>query len=202
MVPANTLPCVLVRQATSVHYPELDFPVRNRAPTPFFMILEPLVYLRSAVADGEVWRLATATIAHLSVGHLLLNLGGLALVVLLLRPITTGRAMALAFAVSALAATLGVHLATRLDWYAGASSATLGLLAWGVTRLRRPWAQTATAMLLIGAIADLSRDRSVLGEPLAPWAHLFGIAGGLCLAIGQHAWSRTGARRAIGTDNP
>ena len=91
--------------------------------------------------------------------------------------------MALAFAVAALTATVGIHFTTRLDWYAGASAATLGLLAWGATRLRWPLALPAVGLLLLGALLDLDRTHTVLGEPLAAVAHLWGIAGGLGWAL-------------------
>ncbi len=142
-------------------------------------MFESLLYIRSAVLEGEVWRLATATLAHLSPGHLLLNALGLALVVALLWRQASLATLATAFLVSALATTLGVHWATTLDWYAGASSATLGLLAWGLTRLRWPLAIALSLLLLGGAVADLDRSESLLGEPLAAPAHLAGIIGGL-----------------------
>ena len=147
------------------------------------MVLEALAYHRGAVADGECWRLATAVLAHLSIGHLLLNGAGLAVVVALLRRLAGAPAIAAAFIASAVATTAGIHLASPLDWYAGASSATLGLLAWGCAQLRRPVAAVALGLLIIGALADLDRTRSLLGEPVAPLAHLFGIAGGLGWAL-------------------
>ena len=143
------------------------------------MILDWLAYDRVAVDAGEFWRLPGAVFAHLSVGHLLLNLAAGLVTVMVLRRSCRGVDIALAFIVSALVTMVGVHWGSRLDWYAGASSAIIGTIGWGTTRLPRPAALAAAGLLLIGTLLDLGRTTSLLGEPLAPIAHLWGLLGGL-----------------------
>jgi hypothetical protein len=101
----------------------------------------------------------------------------------LLRPVARADAVLGVLAACAIASTVGLYLGTSLDWYAGASGALYGLLAWGATRLSMP-AGAWLLLLLAGNVAlDQGRTTSWLGEPLAPQSHYWGLACGLVLAI-------------------
>ena len=147
------------------------------------MLLQSLAFSREAIAGGETWRLAGASLAHLSWGHLFGNLAMLAGVVALLRPVAAPIELLAALALSALATTTGLYFGSSLQWYVGASGALYGLLAWGTMRLPMPTGLWLAVLLVINVAIDQGRTLSWLGEPLAPEAHYWGLAGGFALAL-------------------
>ena len=160
------------------------------------MIAESWAFSREAVAAGEVWRLVSASAAHLSWAHLGLNLvvfgGALVLLRTAARPIEVLGALALC----ATGTTAGLYLGTSLDWYAGASGALYGLLAWGTMRLPMPGG--FLLLLLLAASVGLDQQRSIswLGEPLAPQGHYWGLACGLALSIAS-GWRSLATRPSM-----
>ena len=151
------------------------------------MLLESWAFSREAIDNGEVWRLAGASLAHLSWPHLAGNLAVFAAAVALLRSVVGPLELMGALTVSALATTLGLYFGSPLDWYVGASGALYGLLAWGALRLPMPTGLWLPALLAINVALDQDRTLSWLGEPLAPQGHYWGLVGGLGLAI-VSAW--------------
>lgn len=156
------------------------------------MIAESWSFSREAIAAGEWWRLAGANAAHLSWGHLAGNLVVFAAALQLLRPFARAGAVLWVLAACGIASTAGLYLGTSLDWYAGASGALYGLLAWGATRLPMPAGAWLLLLLAVNVALDQGRTTSWLGEPLAPQSHYWGLACGLVLAISS------GWRTAIG----
>lgn len=147
------------------------------------VLLESWAFSREAIDNGEVWRLAVASLAHLSWPHLYGNLAVFAAAVALLRSVSGPLELGAALLVSALATTLGLYFGSSLQWYVGASGALYGLLAWGALRLPMPTGPLLAGLLAINASIDQGRTLSWLGEPLAPQAHYWGLVGGLALAI-------------------
>jgi rhomboid family GlyGly-CTERM serine protease len=147
------------------------------------MIAESWAYSREAVAAGEVWRLASAFAAHLSWPHLAGNLAVFAAAVALLRTVASAREVVAVVTLCAIASSAGLHLATPLDWYVGASGALHGLLAWGAMRLPMPRGGWLALLLSVSVMSDQGRSLSWLGEPLVPQSHYWGLACGLALAI-------------------
>ncbi|MBI3902183.1 MAG: rhombosortase [Nitrosomonadales bacterium] len=87
-------------------------------------------YDRSALADGELWRVFTAHLSHLNLTHLFLNLLGLFLICELLwgeLPLRHGIAL-LGFSAAAISAALW-WLHPGLIWYVGLSGVLHGLWA-------------------------------------------------------------------------
>ncbi len=155
------------------------------------LLFDLFAYSRSAVEAGQWWRLATASVVHLSPGHLAANLGAALLLLLVfrgrLRPGEAVRVVALAI----VAIGTGIHWATRLDWYAGASGVLWAVAGYGAGRLagdargpatERRLASVVAIGLLVLALLDQQRTTSSIGEPLAPQAHLLGCGLGLMLA--------------------
>lgn len=147
------------------------------------MLAQSLAFSRTAVDNGEIWRLATASLAHLSWAHLAGNLVVFAAAVVLLRRTATPGAVAAVLAACALVSTLGIYLGSTLDWYVGASGGLCGLLAWGASRLPMPTGLWVLGLLTLNVAMDQGRTLSWLGEPLAPQGHYWGLACGLALAI-------------------
>lgn len=158
-----------------------------------------LRYSRSAVADGEWWRLVTAHLVHLGPGHLLLNLAGLVLVGWL-----TGReygatgwwAITVASAATIAAALYLLH--PGVAWYVGLSGVLHGLLAGGLVPAlrRRDPAAMILAALLAGKLAwealagPLPGAEQTAGGPVLVEAHRYGALGGAVAALGALGWSR------------
>jgi rhomboid family GlyGly-CTERM serine protease len=156
-----------------------------------------LIYDRTAVLRGEVWRLVTCHLAHLSGSHLAWNL--LALLALAglfgsaLRPATWWRA-ALA---SALAASLGVlWLEPGILAMSGLSALLHGLLAAGAIgaiAAGRRSGYLALALLAAKLGAEqlggaMPWTTGLLGSAIAVKAHLYGAIGGLAAALPE--WLR------------
>jgi rhomboid family GlyGly-CTERM serine protease len=158
------------------------------------MLLEGLAFSREAIAAGEVWRLAGAGFAHLTRPHLAGNLALFAATLVLLQRSAGPLEVVGVLAFCTFATTGGLWFGSTLDWYAGASGPLYGLLAWGAARL--PWPAGPGLFAGIGLIVLLDQGRSVswLGEPLAPEAHYWGLAGGLAVLLGAALVERSGAR--------
>ena len=161
------------------------------------MILEALSYSREAVDQGQWWRLATASLAHLSAAHALGNVLGLVLLACGLHRVLSLPLQAWVLATGAVATGLGLHLLTGLDWYAGLSGALWALAGCGACRLAQLSRVPGRVMLSLLALAvhgDQYRTLSWTGEPLAPQAHLYGFVAGVGCALLLAALQRRPAK--------
>ncbi len=157
-----------------------------------------LRYERSALAQGQWWRLLTAHLVHLNLAHALLNSAGLVLLWMLFAREYSPRRWALILGASCAAIDAGLwFLHPEVDWYLGASGVLHGALAAGAIVLyRRSDAMGAVLVLLL--VVKLSYEHysgaSVFAGdlPLVADAHLFGTLGGL---IG--AWSPQRGRKPL-----
>ena len=146
-----------------------------------------LRYDRTAILDGEWWRLISGNLVHLGWTHLLLNLAGLILVWLLFHHTLNTRNWIVVTLSSALAVGGGLLLFDPdLQWYVGLSGALHGLFAAGIVAAlfsgkRAEW------LLLILFVAKLTWEQTVgslpgtaelAGGPVIVDAHLYGAIGG------------------------
>jgi rhomboid family GlyGly-CTERM serine protease len=157
---------------------------------------EFLRYERTAVLQGQYWRLLTGHLVHGSGQHLLLNAVGLGLIAALFPREYSLRSWLLVLGSSVVAIDLGfVFLEPQLQWYVGLSGVLHGALAAGAIgwwrHESRPLALALTAVL-VGKLAweqwhgalPLSGDLPVVVD-----AHLYGAIGG-ALASG-FLWLRS-----------
>lgn len=157
----------------------------------------PLIYTRSGVLRGEVWRLLTAHFVHLSGLHLAWNLAALAGVGLLFASSLSLAAWLRAALASALAAGLGLvwlrpsalsmaglsALLHGLLAAGGLAAAAGGLAAAGGRRLGLAALGLLAAKLTAEQIAGpLPWTGAALGGGIAVDAHLYGALGGLAAA--------------------
>jgi rhomboid family GlyGly-CTERM serine protease len=144
-----------------------------------------LRYERTAVLQGEYWRLLTGHLVHGSGQHLLLNAVGLGLIAALFARVFSLRGWLLILVSSVVVIDLGfVFLEPQLQWYVGLSGVLHGALAAGAIgwwqHESRPLALALT-LVLIGKLAweqwhgalPLSGDMPVVVD-----AHLYGAIGG------------------------
>lgn len=151
---------------------------------------DSLVYDRSAIGRGEVWRLLTGHLAHADTSHLVVNLLGLGLVgaVFERQPVY----WVLLFVVSAAAIDVWLwFLRADIGSYCGLSGVLYGLLAAGLFAC---WRESRRRLLLAvigaGAIAKLLLEVR-LGSglldhttwPVLPGAHVAGAAAGLAAVL-------------------
>jgi rhomboid family GlyGly-CTERM serine protease len=147
-----------------------------------------LRYERSALADGEWWRLLSAHLVHLDPRHALLNVVGLALVWALFARDYSPKAW-LAIVLGTMAAIdAGLWLGdSTVQWYVGSSGALHGALAAGVLAHIRKG--EPHGWLLAGLLAAKLLYEQAVGalpfsgsDPVVVDAHLYGVAGGAAVA--------------------
>jgi rhomboid family GlyGly-CTERM serine protease len=148
-----------------------------------------LNYERTAIADGQWWRLLTANVVHFDFEHTVLNLLSFVLMwALFVRDYTPWRWLAI-YSCASLAVCVGLWFFTpEITWYVGASGALHGVLAAGtLAHLRR--GDLDGPVLVIVLIAKLGYEQLVGPMPYsdptttAMDAHLFGMIGGLAPAL-------------------
>jgi len=196
------------RPATTMQTPERDFAAdwrRRRWLLPASLAAMALAaealgetgrlsfrYARSAIADGEAWRLVTGHLVHLGWSHFLMNLLALAAIWALVgRHLAALRWWAvLGIVVAGIDAGFW-WLEPRLEWYVGLSGVLHGLLVAGLAAAPRD--ARGEALLLLGLVAAklaweqvfgaLPGSAAAAGGPVVVEAHLYGaIAGAAAVA--------------------
>jgi rhomboid family GlyGly-CTERM serine protease len=158
-----------------------------------------LRYHRSYISDGEIWRLFSAHLVHLSWSHYAMNCAGLLLVYGLYWRWLTAATMLMWCLSSALAVALGLmFFSPQITWFVGFSGVLHGLIVAGaVTDIQ---AQRWEGLWVIGIVAiklvwetlygPLPGSEAGAGGPVVVDAHLYGAIGGLIVPIAQVLLSR------------
>lgn len=155
-----------------------------------------LRYARSAIADGEAWRLVTGHLVHLGWSHFLMNALALgAIWALVGRHLPAARWWAVLALVMAGIDAGFWWLGPHLDWYVGLSGVLHGLLVAGLLAGFGE-ARAEALLLLVLVTAKLAWEQvfgalpgsaSAAGGPVVVEAHLYGAlagaAAGACLQI-------------------
>ena len=162
--------------------------------TPFFG--EPgrllLRFDRTGLQSWQLWRLLTAHLVHLSWGHALMNVAALALIGEIFRRQMSEADWAVAALVSALGVSLGLYLATPVDWYVGLSGVLHGILVYGAIRMIRQGIRFGWLIVVVVAgkvvveqtVGPVPYTAAVAGGPVVVDAHQYGaIAGGVAIAL-------------------
>ena len=150
---------------------------------------ELLRYQRSAVEDGELWRLLTAHVVHLGPEHLGMNVAGLVLVWLLVGRRYSANGWLLVLLAGVMTTGAGFwFLDPDLRWYVGLSGLLHGLLLAGALGGLRSM-PVESSILTIGLVAKLVYEQfagpvpgseSLAGGAVIVNAHLYGmICGGI-----------------------
>lgn len=153
---------------------------------------EWLRYDRTAIADGEIWRLLSGHVVHLGWSHLALNGAGLLLIVYLVAAQFSALQWLTIVSTVVIGTDLGFwYLQPQLSWYVGLSGLLHGLLAAGtVSGLSRKQAEFG----LIGAfllgkliyeqlLGPLPGSVESTGGNVVVDAHLYGALGGLLAGL-------------------
>ncbi|MDV5169508.1 rhombosortase [Photobacterium rosenbergii] len=147
-----------------------------------------LVWQRTLIADGELWRLVSGNLTHTNWPHMIMNSLGLAIITFIFRRYLT--CQRLGFLILSIAGFIGASLLlSPMGWYAGLSGVLHGLFTWGAiqdikTKDKLGW------ILLIAVIAKVlweqvsggsASSAELIGARVAVEAHLAGVVGGLLL---------------------
>ncbi len=151
----------------------------------------PWRYDRSAVLNGEYWRLLSANLVHTNLYHWLLNLAGLAMLVGLFdRPLPAGSWLA-AIAICGLGSTLGLLLYPDILWYVGLSGALHGFFCFAALLHFRQGQGFGLAVFALLAIKVVSEQifgselgtAELIGAAVITQAHLWGGISGTLLGL-------------------
>lgn len=158
-----------------------------------------LTFERELILQGQWWRLLTGQWVHWGVMHTLMNIAGVWLLWLLFAEYSTGWRYLLVIVFIMLASNFGMLLFDpKIEHYVGFSGTLYGLFAWGAVhdiRHKVPFGW----LLLAGVCVKVGYDVifgavSLVGQSadnLAVSAHLFGVVGGLLLALASYKpWRR------------
>jgi rhomboid family GlyGly-CTERM serine protease len=154
-------------------------------------LTEALAYQRTAILDGQWWRLWSAHLVHFSARHALLDGAVLALLGMVLEPRLGARRIAAVLLAGAPLIGLSLLvLVPDMEHYRGASglgmlfTAAAGVLLWRHERSLRGW----LALLGLALLAKTGADLLGLGgqgtlPPMVALAWQAHLAGALCGAI-------------------
>lgn len=159
-----------------------------------------LRFERTAIADGEPWRLVTGHFVHLGAAHMLMNAAALLLMWLLVGQSLATAGWLVVIAVCLVGIDLGFWLFDpQLTWYVGLSGLLHGMLAAGlIARYRVAAAESLTLGCLLAAkiiyeqvAGPLPGSELSAGGPVVVNAHFYGAlagaAAGLLLRTGDRA---------------
>lgn len=165
-----------------------------------------LRYDRERVLQGEYWRLLSAHLVHLNAWHMMLNVGGVALIAALFRDDYSWRGWLLIALFSALAIDVAfVGWEPQILWYVGLSGVLHGVLAAGAVS----WWQYQPRRLSLGLTAILvgklwweyqHGGLMLMGSlPVVVEAHRYGALGGLAagLILWLHAHRQVAVKSRI-----
>ena len=149
-------------------------------------------YDRAEIAGGEIWRLVTGHLVHLSWGHTWLNVIALLLMTLLLDDLMRAHDWIIAFLFAAATIDAGLFfLEPGVAWYVGLSGSLHGVMIVGAVAMLRS-NSTMAIVLLIGIASKLMWEQwlgpiplseSTSGGTVLVDAHLYGAIGGILASL-------------------
>lgn len=151
-----------------------------------------LAYQRSAITQGQWWRLITGNLLHTNHWHLLMNLAGLWIVLFLHHFHYQLKGVSLLFLLLCLLEGLGLYLGyPQLLGYVGLSGMLHGLFAYGALMDIQHKLKSGY-LLLLGVILKVTHEQFygasedvtvMIGARVATEAHLVGMICGIICAV-------------------
>lgn len=160
---------------------------------------QALQYNRTDISNSQYWRLFSGHLLHSNTWHLLMNLAGLLLAMLLHGSYYRGNMLTLQWLLCSLAISLALYYySPQIHIYVGLSGLlhamlTLGALKDIQLKLGTGW------LLLAGLIGKVSWEQwqgpdaelaELINASVATDAHLYGVCSGLCFALLLYSWQR------------
>lgn len=160
---------------------------------------QALQYNRADISNSQYWRLFSGHLLHSNTWHLLMNLAGLLLAMLLHGSYYRGNMLTLQWLLCSLAISMALYYySPQIHVYVGLSGLlhamlTLGALKDIQLKLGTGW------LLLAGLIGKVSWEQwqgpdaelaELINASVATDAHLYGVCSGLCFALLLYSWQR------------
>ncbi|NQZ24571.1 MAG: rhombosortase [Colwellia sp.] len=149
---------------------------------------ESLVYQRSLVNQGELWRVFSGHFFHTNGFHFLLNGAAVIMLWALHGHFYTIKTYSFVFVVSAIICAVGIHwFSLDIDQYVGLSGVLHGLFIWGAIEDIKAKERTGY-LLLFGILLKIAHEQfygasedvaALIGANVAINAHLWGAIGGI-----------------------
>ncbi len=163
-----------------------------------------LIYDRSQIANGELWRILTGHLAHTNLNHLLLNLAGLVMLWALHGDHYNHKPVLGLLISCALICSIGMYLFTpEMQRYVGLSGVLHGVFVWGAIKdIQKGW--KSGYLLLIGVFVKVIHEQvfgasadvqSLINAKVAIDAHMWGAIGGLLYWVVSVKVIKTGHSR-------
>ncbi len=161
--------------------------------TAFFATsLNPLLQFdRSAIHEGELWRLVTGHFVHLGNYHALMNMVGLGLIQVIFATEFTCKKGFVALLFITLCISLALlAFSPQIEWYLGFSGVLYGLLALGLTlnlggQFSVYWVGLIALVVKVGfeqtPAYDVNHLMSYIHAPVVVDAHLYGMVAAMIL---------------------
>lgn len=160
-----------------------------------------LVFDRSAIAAGEIWRLVTGHLVHGDARHAMWDIGALAIIGCAMEERGRRRILAAAAAGIVVVDAWLWWFLPELERYCGLSGMLNALFVVALADLwqacRHPAVPLVALLLLAKLAAEISSGVSLVvttAWPSLPEAHLAGCLGGLCLVLEDLVPRRRGMR--------
>lgn len=168
-----------------------------------------LIYDRDAILSGQLWRLCSSALVHLSVSHLAINATAIVLIAAIGKQETAAATLTLCLLVSLLSSLFVLVYRPEIRYFGGLSGIATALFVYTVIAAMQRRAAlrllgaAALVALLIKTAVELLYDRSVSqalvdGQPFSTItaSHVIGIA----VALGLWLAQRAGVFTATGTE--
>ncbi|MGI9301168.1 MAG: rhombosortase [Gammaproteobacteria bacterium] len=155
---------------------------------------EWLRYQRGEIIGGEVWRLLSNHLIHLTWAHFVMNALGAALLCALFPRLFAPRFAVVMFVAIGLAVSLGLlAFNPNVNWYVGLSGVLHGVFVIGAWREVRSGRWDGALMLVLLALkvgweqlyGPLPGSAETAGGPVVEDAHLYGAIAGIVFALVQ-----------------
>jgi len=161
-------------------------------------VYEWLIYDRIAIENGEVWRLLSGHLVHLSLTHLFVNGVGLTLFLLISRRYSSWGAIMGVMGILGVTVSLSLYLGSpHVMQYGGFSGILYGLFGWLSLRMIQSQERGVGVMvlLLIGAKIAMEQQYGSLVHyesfTVITDAHLYGYGWGIILGIVELYYQNT-----------
>ncbi|WP_067664683.1 rhombosortase [Ferrimonas marina] len=160
---------------------------------------DALVWSREGLAQHQWWRLWSGHLLHTNGHHLLMNLGGLAVIFALHQPHYRFLPMLLLCLLMMPLISLGIELwVPAINRYVGLSALLHGLFTWGALQdIRQGW--RSGYLLLLGVVLKVGYENTqggtetiaaLIDARVAVESHLMGVLSALLLFVGARLLRR------------
>ena len=153
---------------------------------------ELLAYYHNGIAEGQIWRLFTATFCHTNFNHLLMNLAGLIITLgLFIDVFKTTKIYPLVLFSSLFISVCLFFFDTEVMWYVGLSGVLHALFSYGVAQdvaKKDPWGYLLGAGFVVKIIYEqifgaMQSTIDLIAAEVLINAHLYGAIAGFIFYI-------------------